>query len=91
LTDEFFIHKVENQSSVRDGGGAATDEKSTQLNVTSTTAFSTREPSSMNLVSTILAMNPEKNEDDSMAEDWNSLFTLRLSMLPTSYIPATLG
>jgi len=28
LTDEFFIHKVENQSSVRDGGGAATDEKS---------------------------------------------------------------
>ena len=26
-----------------------------------------------------------------MAEDWNSLFTLRLSMLPTSYIPASLG
>jgi len=45
----------------------------------------------MNVVSTILAMSPEKNEEDSMAEDWNSLFTLRLSMLPTSYLPATLG
>ena len=46
----------------------------------------------MNVVSTILAMGPDKNdEDDSEAENWNSLFTLRLSMLPTSYIPATLG
>ena len=44
-----------------------------------------------NVVSNILAMNLEKNEDDSMAEDWNSLFTLRLSMLPTSYISANLG
>ena len=45
----------------------------------------------MNVVSTILAMNPEKNEENAMVEDWNSLFTLRLSMLPTSYIPATIG
>ena len=36
-------------------------------------------------------MKGEKNEEDTMIEDWNSLFTLRLSMLPTSYIPATLG
>ena len=46
----------------------------------------------MNVVSTILAMGQDKyDEDDSEAENWNSLFTLRLSMLPTSYIPATLG
>ena len=43
------------------------------------------------VVSTILAMNPEKNEENAMVEGWNSLFTLRLSMLPQSYIPATLG
>lgn len=36
-------------------------------------------------------MNPDRLQDDSMAEDWNSLFTLRLPMLPTSYIPANLG
>ena len=91
LTDEFFIHRVENQSSDRDGQAVA-DEKSTNLNMTSTSALSQAGLSNMNVVSTILAMGPDKNdEDDSEAENWNSLFTLRLSMLPTSYIPATLG
>lgn len=89
LTDEFFIHKVES-TSARDGGSA--DDKSTQLNATSASGLSANVGAAgMNVVSTILAMNQEKNEEDSMAEDWNSLFTLRLSMLPTSYIPATLG
>ena len=91
LTDEFFIHKVENQSSGRDGQAVA-DDKSTNLNVTSTSALSAGGVSSMNVVSTILAMGPDKNdENDSEAENWNSLFTLRLSMLPSSYIPASLG
>ena len=91
MTDEFFIHKVENQSSGRDGQAVA-DDKSTNLNVTSTSALSAGGVSSMNVVSTILAMGPDKNdENDSEAENWNSLFTLRLSMLPSSYIPASLG
>ena len=60
------------------------------MNMTTTSALSSNALMG-NVVSNILAMNLEKNEDDSMAEDWNSLFTLRLSMLPTSYISASLG
>lgn len=69
--------------------GTFADDKSTvTLNVTSVSALSSNPA---NVVQNILAMNPEQNEEDVMAEDWNSLFTLRLGMLPTSYIPATLG
>ena len=59
LTDEFFIHKVENQSSMRDGA-AVPDDKSvhtTALNTTNISALSANALSSMNVVSTILAMN----------------------------------
>ena len=91
LTEEFFIHKVENQSSLREGPPVNDGDKSVRdLDVTRASGLTTN-TQGMNVVSTILAMKSEKNEDDSMAEEWNSLFTLRLSMLPTSYIPATLG
>ena len=54
--------------------------------------MSTNATGTMNaVVNTILAMNPEQNEERAMADDWNSLFTLRLPMLPTEYIPESLG
>ena len=44
-------------------------------------------PATINLVSTILALSPENDGGDSEKDDWQSLYTLRLSMLPSSYIP----
>ena len=60
------------------------------LNQTSVSGISTNQ-ATINLVSTILAMSPENDEDNSEKDDWQSLYTLRLSMLPSSYIPASLG
>ena len=60
------------------------------MNQTAISSISTN-PATANLVSTILSMSPENDENDSEKDDWQSLYTLRLSMLPSSYIPATLG
>ena len=88
IFDEFFIHKVEGSGLQP---GKENDDKSTNLNATTMSAISSNAPSNLNVVSTILAMSPENNQTDSTNDDWTSVFTLRLSMLPTSYIPATLG
>ena len=69
---------------VKDAG----DDKSANFNMTQASKLSAT-PS--NIVSNILQMNPDRLNDASMEKNWNSLFTLRLSMLPTSYIPASLG
>ena len=41
----------------------------------------------------ILTMNPESlgAEDDSKDDEWNGVYTLRISMLPTSYFPPHLA
>jgi hypothetical protein len=38
-------------------------------------------------------MNPESlgAEDDSKDDEWNGVYTLRISMLPTSYFPPHLA
>ena len=36
-------------------------------------------------------MSPENDEIDSEKDDWQNSYTLRLSMLPSSYIPAALA
>ena len=49
--------------------------------------------SNLNLVNSILAMDPDNigADDDGHEEEWNSMFTLRASMLPISYFPASLA
>lgn len=38
-------------------------------------------------------MDPESlgADDDSKDDEWNAVYTLRISMLPVSYFPATLA
>jgi hypothetical protein len=85
ICDEFFIHKVESNAT----GGQVDDGKST-LNMTQMTGISSA-ATNMKNVSNLMSMNPEMGDGESSGDDWTSLYTLRLSMLPTSYIPATLG
>lgn len=49
--------------------------------------------SNLNLVGSILTMDPEAlgADDDAKDDEWNSVYTLRISMLPISYFPATLA
>lgn len=48
--------------------------------------------SNINLLGSILTMDPESfGADDSKDDEWNSVYTLRISMLPTNYFPPTLA
>ena len=46
-----------------------------------------------NLFSSILVMTTDNfgDDDNTRDDEWNMLFTLRLSMLPSSYISASLA
>lgn len=66
---------------------ATKDDAKSELNKTSVTNYGA------NIFSTIMVMSSaqfgedEQNRDD----EWNTLFSLRLSMLPASYISAQLA
>lgn len=47
----------------------------------------------LNLVGSILTMDPESlgAEDESKDDEWNAVYTLRISMLPLSYFPPSLA
>lgn len=49
--------------------------------------------SNLNLVGSILTMDPDAigAEDDNRDDEWNAVYTLRISMLPTSYFPPSLA
>jgi hypothetical protein len=49
--------------------------------------------SNLNLVGSILTMDPESlgAEDGSKDDEWNAVYTLRISMLPISYFPPSLA
>ena len=49
--------------------------------------------SNLNLVGSILTMDPESlgAEDDSKDDEWNAVYTLRVSMLPFTYFPPSLA
>ena len=48
---------------------------------------------SLNLVGSILTMDPESlgADDETKDDEWNSVYTLRISMLPCSYFPPSLA
>ena len=45
--------------------------------------------SNLNLVGSIFTMDPESlgADDDQKDDEWNGIYTLRISMLPESYFP----
>jgi len=47
----------------------------------------------LNLVGSILTMDPESlgADDDTRDDEWNTVYTLRISMLPCSYFPPSLA
>jgi hypothetical protein len=49
--------------------------------------------SNLNLVGSILTMDPESlgADDDAKDDEWNAVYTLRISMLPCSYFPPSLA
>ena len=49
--------------------------------------------SNLNLVGSILTMDPEGfgTDDDTKDDEWNTVYTLRISMLPCSYFPPSLA
>jgi hypothetical protein len=49
--------------------------------------------SSINLVGSLLSMDPDLvgTEVDLKDDDWNAAYTLRISMIPSSYFPPSLA
>ena len=49
--------------------------------------------SNLNIVGSILAMDPESlgADDETKDDEWNGVYTLRISMLPMSYFPVHLA
>jgi len=49
--------------------------------------------SNLNLVGSILTMDPESlgADDDSKDDEWNAVYTIRATMIPLSYIPRSLA
>lgn len=49
--------------------------------------------SNLNIVGSILAMDPDAlgANDDTRDDEWNAVYTLRVSMLPVSYFPPHLA
>jgi hypothetical protein len=50
--------------------------------------------SNLNLVGSILTMDPDSigaGDDDLREDEWNAVYTLRISMLPASYFPPSLA
>lgn len=49
--------------------------------------------SNLNIVGSILAMDPESlgADDETKDDEWNGVYTLRISMLPLSYFPVHLA
>ena len=88
LCEEFFIHKI-NSSSLAVGQKKDDGEES-KLNQTVNSIMSI---SNLNLVGSILTMDPESfgADDDTKDDEWNSVYTLRISMLPCSYFPPSLA
>lgn len=54
-------------------------------------SVATQGDKSLSMVGAVLALSGEGSASEDKDDDWNALFTLRLSMLPSSYIPATLA
>lgn len=89
ISQEFFIHKLQQQK----GKGpspfldATNNDAKSELNKTSMSNYGA------NIFSSIMVMSSGNfGEDDQNRDDeWNTLFSLRLSMLPSSYISASLA
>ena len=49
--------------------------------------------SNLNIVGSILAMDPESlgADDETKDDEWNGVYTIRISMLPMSYFPVHLA
>lgn len=89
ICEEFFINKMQNSGSSRAQGGVDDTQTEGPLNRTTTSVASL---SNLNLVGSILTMDPEGiAEEDSADDEWNTVYTLRFSMLPISYFPGQLA
>lgn len=88
LCEEFFIHKINNNPQSKKPAEGDAPSKMNQSVVTSAISLS-----NLNLVGSILTMDPESfgAEDDSRDDEWNAVYTLRVSMLPSSYFPPSLA
>jgi gamma-tubulin complex component 4 len=99
ICEEFFIHKINfsGQSAAGVKNTAQANENEKQMN---TTKLSVNTVSNVNMIGQILAMAAENfgATDDfgeldasNIENEWNISYTLRISMLPHSYISTTLA
>eukprot|EP00347_Sterkiella_histriomuscorum_P015647 403356230 len=88
LCEEFFIHKINNSNQSMGKNQEGGEESKLNQTVNSITSIS-----NINLVGSILTMDPESfgADDETKDDEWNSVYTLRISMLPCSYFPPSLA
>jgi gamma-tubulin complex component 4 len=79
ISQEFFIHKLEQAKEPE----VVRDDAKSELNRTA----------SHNLFQSVMVKSNENfgDSDQNRDDEWNTLFSLRLSMLPSSYISASLA
>jgi hypothetical protein len=90
LCEEFFIHKV-NTSDAKKGDGAVDLSRGAGGINQSAALTSAASLSNLNLVGSILTMDGVDDEEGMRDDEWNAVYTLRVSMLPTSYFPPSLA
>lgn len=89
ISQEFFIHKLQQNKDKGPGalGDVTKDDAKSELNKTTMSTMP-----GVSLFSSILMSTENFGDDDQSRDDeWNTLFSLRLSMLPSSYISASLA
>lgn len=91
ICQEFFIHKLEHSKGKGPTPVADNTDAKSELNKTGVSGVTNKD--GVGLFTSILGLGTENfGEDDSTRDDeWNTLFSLRLSMLPSSYISASLA
>lgn len=86
LCEEFFINKINHNV----GGGQAAPKGDLDLSKLNKSVGPTSvgSMSNLNIMGTILTMNPNSigADDDAQDDEWNTAYTIRITMLPTNYL-----
>ncbi len=92
LCEEFFIHRITNSTNsspkVDGAGNLDISRGNKSANPTSVGSIS-----NLNIVGTILTMDPDKlgTDDDGKDDEWNTAYTIRVTMLPTNFISPSIA
>lgn len=85
LCEEFFIHRITNNQTPpgKQEGNLDVSKVNKSANPTSVGSIS-----NLNIVGTILTMDPDRlsADNDGKDDEWNTAYTLRMSMLPAKFI-----